>query len=141
MTGKRYFTIVEANAMIPELESAFHRIIQLRNHLRVSLLRLKDSGFMPENEDFPVSPPGASALVVRELAEARTLVDELEIQLESIRVMGCVVKGPEDPLVDWWSRKDDEDILLCWELGEKSVAYWHTIEDGYQGRRPVSELE
>lgn len=127
--------------MIPQLETAFHRIIQLRNHLRESLNRLKDTGFMPENEDFPVSPPGAGALVVRELAEARTLVDELEIQLESIQVMGCVVKGPDDSLVDWWSRKDDEDIFLCWELGEKEVAYWRTAEDGSQGKRPVSELE
>jgi hypothetical protein len=32
---------------------------------------------------------------------------------------------------------DGKTILLCWKLGEKEIGYWHSIEEGFAGRRPI----
>jgi len=32
-------------------------------------------------------------------------------------------------------------VLLCWRLGEDDIRYWHRVEDGFAGRRPVEELD
>jgi len=28
-------------------------------------------------------------------------------------------------------------MLLCWKLGEPAIAYWHTEEEGFAGRKPL----
>jgi len=28
-------------------------------------------------------------------------------------------------------------VLLCWHLGEDSVQYWHGVEEGFAGRKPL----
>ena len=39
------------------------------------------------------------------------------------------------------ARSVDGDVLLCWRFGEKEVGYFHDIETGFSGRRPISELK
>jgi hypothetical protein len=51
--------------------------------------------------------------------------------------MGVLVKDLDTGLVDFPGKRDGQDILLCWQLGEDEVAFWHGLEDGYAGRRPL----
>ena len=44
-------------------------------------------------------------------------------------------------LVDWFGKDGEEDILLCWRFGEPEVAWFHDLEAGFAGRRPISELK
>ena len=30
-----------------------------------------------------------------------------------------------------------EVVFLCWQIGEPSVGFWHRIEDGFAGRKPL----
>jgi hypothetical protein len=46
----------------------------------------------------------------------------------------------ETGLVDWFARSADREVFLCWRFGEKEVAFFHDLEAGFAGRRPVSEL-
>ena len=41
-------------------------------------------------------------------------------------------------LVDFLGRKDGREVYLCWRLGEPEVAYWHELDAGYTGRRPLT---
>jgi hypothetical protein len=47
------------------------------------------------------------------------------------------VKDIDEGLVDFPALRHGETVLLCWMLGEDHVAHWHTIEDGFAGRRPL----
>ena len=40
-------------------------------------------------------------------------------------------------LVDFPGRRGDQDVLLCWRLGEKRIQFWHTAEEGFAGRQPI----
>lgn len=137
---KRYFSVAEANRMIPALEVAFGRMLQINAQIRSVYRRLSDAGFAPSQEDFELAPAGAGQEVVNELATLRTLIDGLKDQIAALQRAGCVIKDIDRGLVDWYALQEGRDVFLCWELGEKEVRYWHEIDAGYAGRRPVSEL-
>ena len=74
----------------------------------------------------------------------RFLPPELERLVEIAKNLdkkGIVLKSLDDGLIDFpHIRSNDQEVYLCWKLGENDVNYWHTIEDGFPGRRPVKEL-
>ncbi|MHB8642545.1 MAG: DUF2203 family protein [Gaiellaceae bacterium] len=57
--------------------------------------------------------------------------------VNAIHGRGAIVKDVDEGLVDFPAQRDGEEILLCWRLGEVEVAYWHDLEEGFAGRRPL----
>jgi hypothetical protein len=57
--------------------------------------------------------------------------------VNSIHELGAVVKDPDEGLVDFPARLDGLDVYLCWKLGEDSIEYWHGVDEGYAGRKPL----
>jgi hypothetical protein len=76
-----------------------------------------------------------------ELLAARDTVthhaDRINRYLQELEGVGCVFKGFEAGLVDFYSLRDDRPIFLCWRLGEDRIAYWHEIDSGFAGRQPI----
>lgn len=137
---KRYFSIPEANAHVPRLQEIFSRVMQVRGQLKTIYKRLEDKKFAPEDDEFTVSVPGAPPEVVRDRATFKALVEMLKDDLALVSATGCMIKDVETGLVDWLAKKDGDDILLCWRFGEREIAFWHDVESGFAGRRPISEL-
>jgi hypothetical protein len=57
--------------------------------------------------------------------------------VEELQALGVLVKDLDQGLVDFPARNGDDEVLLCWRLGEDEVAFWHTLDDGFAGRRPL----
>ena len=57
--------------------------------------------------------------------------------LEELKEVGCVFKGFEEGLVDFYTLREDRLVFLCWRLGEAHISHWHDIEGGFAGRQPV----
>jgi hypothetical protein len=76
-----------------------------------------------------------------ELAAAQEAVEtaasELATAIGQVQAEGVLVKDLDSGLVDFPAKRDGEDILLCWQLGEDEVAFWHGLEDGFAGRQPL----
>jgi len=51
--------------------------------------------------------------------------------------LGVEVKDLDEGLVDFPALRRGETVLLCWRLGEDDVGYWHTVQEGFAGRRPL----
>ncbi len=66
-------------------------------------------------------------------AHAARINDYLE-EMESI---GCLFKGFDVGLVDFYSLRDDRPIFLCWRLGEERITNWHELNAGAAGRQPI----
>jgi len=81
------------------------------------------------------------AVAVEHLAEAAAVVErearELARTIDEIAGHGAEVKDIDDGLIDFPALRGGETVLLCWRLGEDEIAYWHTVEDGFAGRRPL----
>ena len=61
----------------------------------------------------------------------------LERCLGELVAMGVEVKDIGSGLVDFPALYGDEEVLLCWRVGEPTVACWHRREYGFAGRKPI----
>ena len=126
--------------MIGDLELKFGRMLQLKAQVRSVYERLEEAGFAPGSDEFDLDPGGADRSVVEDLATLKTLIDALKEDVNALYDSGCLVKDIDEGLVDWYATRNGREVFLCWKLGEKEVAYWHDVDAGFAGRRPISEL-
>jgi hypothetical protein len=129
----RYFTPDEANAMLPELRPLVEAMVARRKSLNRAVER--------HAELQTVVGGNGGGLPPSELAEAAASVDAerraLERCIQRITVLGLQVKDLDAGLVDFPALRGSEDVLLCWRLGEDEVAFWHGLEEGFAGRKPL----
>ncbi len=126
--------------MIGDLERTFARMLQMKAQVRSAYARLEEAGHAPVGDDFDLAPAGAGPEVANDLTTLKMLIDALKADVEALHDVGCLVKDIDEGIVDWYASKAGRDVLLCWKLGEKKVAYWHDPDAGFAGRRPISEL-
>jgi len=127
----RFFTPAEANAALAELRPVAERMVAHRRALSEAQLRQSElvARITGNGGDIPPTEVRAAADdVLREaeaLAECVRLIDEAGVQ----------VKDLDEGLLDFPARRDGEEVLLCWKLGEPEVVYWHNGERGRASKR------
>lgn len=126
----RIFSLEEANALLPELES----LLEILEAKQESFRRLEDELFFAEILE------STSPAEVR-FQELETSLLALEEEITSIRRLGCFLRHAERGLVDFLSHRGEERIYLCWRRGEKQIQYYHTLKGGYLERQPLSGEE
>jgi hypothetical protein len=135
MDAPHYFTVDEANALVPALESAFGRIMRLRVELRATGAALERMGERTDAEALAREDGSREALAVR--GRARALLEALSEELHELGELGVQVKDLDTGLCDFVASRDGRDVLLCWRFGEKQIGYWHELEAGFAGRQPI----
>jgi hypothetical protein len=127
MNEKKYFSVEEANRLIPHIRA-------LVEGLRYNRRRLQNQR------------PAAEALAQKAEGnggggEASTyLVDYLEtVQrgMAALEGLGVILKDIERGLIDFPHWREGREVYLCWKLGEERIDYWHDIDSGYAGRQPL----
>ena len=73
--------------------------------------------------------------------EAQQLARDIDGYIAEIRELGVEMKGIDSGLVDFPSEVNGRPVLLCWQLGEESVQYWHEEDAGFAGRQPVASIQ
>jgi len=129
------FTPDEANRLLPTLEPLMRRLQAKRQELRQRERGLeefrtrasRDGGVMPGSD------------VSETRGEAARLLTEIREEVQEIESWGCVVKDLERGLVDFLARRGREQVYLCWHLGETEIRYWHGLQEGFAGRKPLQE--
>jgi hypothetical protein len=79
-----------------------------------------------------------------DLREARELVtseaERINGYLLELEGIGCLFKGFDAGLVDFYALREDRLVFLCWRLGEAHISAWHEVEEGFAGRHPLDQL-
>jgi len=133
----RLWTVAEANARLPELEELLPRLrgwVQRLGEVHEQRERL--SGFWGTEADAEDQPD--HELKSRLDAEWRHLGRRLEEAVGALRAEGIEVKDLGSGLVDFYAIEGGELVYLCWQRGEPSVAFYHTLDGGYRSRRPLA---
>ena len=84
-------------------------------------------------------PPLADLL--RKKSEHDEAAERLVGIVNRIQETGVLVKDLDVGLVDFPSLVDGEEIYLCWKLGEDHIDFWHGIDEGFTGRKPLDNPE
>jgi hypothetical protein len=58
--------------------------------------------------------------------------------IEDLENTGVVIKGIDEGLLDFPSKRFDEEVWLCWKQGETEIKFWHEKDVGFSGRKPIS---
>lgn len=128
------FTIDEAQSLLPLLESLLKRAIEGKRAAQEVEGRLSEMGRR-------IYLAGGMRVNVAEAGRLRAEMDahllRVKESIAEIDSIGVQVKDVDSGLLDFPCRVDDEVVLLCWRMGENAIGHWHTIEDGFKGRRPV----
>jgi hypothetical protein len=82
-------------------------------------------------------PPFSSLAEMR--AQRERSVTRLQEEVNRIQQTGCVVKDLDEGLVDFPSLMKGEEVFLCWKLGEERILFWHGLEEGFAGRKPLDD--
>ena len=131
---QKLFTLREAERARQEIEPLLIDAMEARreaSELQSSLARLAARVMM------------AGGLLVRyeEAARKRATLDKLQQRIESaldqIHSTGCVVKDLDSGLLDFPAVLDNQEVYLCWRLGEDRIRYYHGIKEGFAGRKPL----
>lgn len=134
----KIFSVEEANGLIPYLESSLQKLGAgardlgaLQSEIQV-LNAIESSGATSRNHD------------VQELREKEArcarMLEEFRAALHEVASRGCILRDLDLGLVDFYTMARDKVVCLCWRLGEPSITHWHTTDEGFSGRRPLSEL-
>jgi hypothetical protein len=134
----KIFSVEEANRLLPSLERALDSLAamareatSLRREIEV-LTAIAGSGADEANPD---------VVLLREREAALSgLHDRFRNELGDVAARGCVVRDVELGLVDFYTMAHGRVVCLCWRRGEPKIEHWHPIDEGFSGRRPLSEL-
>jgi hypothetical protein len=128
------FTLGEAQVVLPVVEALLRRAQAARlrvDELEMEMQQLSHRIFLSGGLYVDVS------IAARRRAERDKAVQETKDTLAEIEEIGVQVKDLAQGLLDFPCVLDGRTVLLCWKLGEEEIGYWHSPEDGFEGRKPL----
>jgi hypothetical protein len=108
-----FLTPDQANEVLPEVHGIVERVIEIKKEAE-------------SNNDG--------------LATSKTM-ERLEREIQKLEELGCVLKDMSTGLVDFPAVRLGTRVWLCWKAGEESVMFWHGLNEGFAGRKPVNPEE
>lgn len=132
----RYFRLEQAEGLLPEIERSLRELTSLKRRFeeaerdsratseRVAML----GGAFPDRDT-----------VVAQRARRETLAARLRESIQAVQQRGWLVKDLDAGLVDFPTLFHGQEVYLCWKLGEPAIRFWHGIEEGFRGRKPIDQ--
>ena len=129
----RHFTPEEANAELENVRPLVEQLVATRREHALALERQEQLERKIRGNGGGIPPA--------ELASATADVDGIARRMarlvDEITEHGAQVKDLDSGLIDFPALHQGETVLLCWQLGEDEIAFWHGVDDGFAGRRPL----
>jgi hypothetical protein len=129
----RHFTPEEANAALSQVRPLVERMVGHRAAHIEALERQEELEGRIRGNGGGIPP----AQLAETAAEVERHARELARAVDDIVELGVEVKDLDEGLVDFPALRRGETILLCWRLGEDEIRFWHTVQEGFAGRRPL----
>lgn len=130
------FTLDEAQSLIPVLESLLKRAMEGKRaaqEVETRIAELSRRIYLSGGMRVDV------AAVAKDRAEMQGHLQRVRESVSEIDSIGVQVKDMDTGLLDFPCKVDDQIVLLCWRMGESAIEHWHSMEDGFKGRKPLDE--
>ncbi len=132
----RYFTLQQAVKLLPEVESAIRDAISHKDEYQQA--ESEWQGFSSR-----VTLMGGMVVdhsqVTQQKHRRESSAHHLKEAIEKIQEFGCLVKDLDIGLIDFPTLFRGEEVYLCWKLGESGIQFWHGVDEGFRGRKPIDQ--
>jgi hypothetical protein len=122
---ERHYTVEEANDVLPWVSARLEAMRDAHARLTDEEAREALAGGAPGNGG---GRPG------RQVGEAFV---ELQAGLGALSSREIILRDLERGLIDFPAVREGEEVYLCWIDGEPAIEYWHELDAGYAGRKPL----
>jgi hypothetical protein len=132
----RTFNLEEAQSLLPVLESLLRTAIQgkkVMEEVEAEMQALTHRIFLNGGTHVDV------VAIARRKAERAKAEQRAKDALAEIDSIGVQVKDIDIGLLDFPCEVEGRVVLLCWKMGEPSITHWHSVEEGFAGRKPIDE--
>lgn len=127
----KVFTLDEANRMLPLVERIVRDIVAAHHALQERAA---------EYSTLDSAGPGTDERRQELRRQIDTFTEHINGYIAELHRLGCLFKGFDEGLVDFYALRGDQPVFLCWKLGEDAIEWWHELDAGYTGRQPVAAL-
>ena len=132
--AERYFSPEEVEALIPTLTAIVDRLREAHGAVAETRGRM-------QAEQERLSLAGGGVLDQAQWRADKTRMDAAVVTArraaEELQTLGGVPKGIEEGLVDFPHLRDGQVVNLCWKYGETRIRFWHGMDEGFAGRKPL----
>ena len=131
------FSIEEAEKLLPEVTKLMKKAQRIRDRL-AWLMEANDVSVEVTSEE------GFHFFLTEQVSvnkEFHKLYYHFYRAVEKLNEMGLIVKDIDEGLVDFPFELKGRELMLCWRLGEDKIKYWHTHEEGFEGRQPIVDID
>lgn len=132
--ARQLFTVEEANLRLPLVKVIVQDIVTLFTDLHDRKERLTELRNRSEQSEYRDEVEAMET-------ELETDIETLDTFVAELHDLGVELKDPVTGLVDFRTLVDGREAYLCWKLEEDEIGWWHELDAGVAGRRPVSELQ
>lgn len=121
------YTPQTANKALPEVTRLFSNI----------LMHKKQAVALQEQVEMVIQSGSQFDQFVKKKQELNVAVSSYYKAIEQLETTGVVIKDVEQGLLDFPSKRFDEEVWLCWKVGEAEIKFWHAKNEGFMGRKPL----
>ncbi len=122
-----FFTANEANNALPDVIKKFEYVLAKKN----------DVTKLEQQLQMSLSTVNSFEEYVTLKQKLNSTITKFYEAVEILENTGVVVKSIEQGLLDFPSKRFDEEVWLCWKYGETEIKFWHEKDSGFMGRKPV----
>ena len=124
-----FFTVAEADKALPEVIKKFEMALAKKNNV------------VRTQAEVEASAMGSMQDYVKSKKRLNTAVTEYYRAVETLEDTGAVIKSIEQGLLDFPSKRFNEEVWLCWKYGETKIGFWHEKDSGFTGRKPLASSD
>ncbi len=126
-----FFTTNEANEALPDVIKKFEYSLAKKNEISKIEQQLQIS----------LSSTNSFEEYVTLKQKLNSAITKFYESVEILENTGVVVKSIEQGLLDFPSKRFDEEVWLCWKHGETEIKFWHEKDSGFMARKPVENVD
>ena len=132
----RYFTLTESERLLPEVERALRDALLHKEEYQKADQQLDGSvEHIRMSGGARVDRGAYLAARARRDSNAQALKDAVQ----RIEQTGALLKDLDTGLIDFLSLYRGREVCLCWKLGEDRIRFWHGVDEGFRGRKPIDD--
>mgnify|MGYP001185357168 FL=1 len=122
-----FFTAKQANETLPDVIKKFEYALAKKNDITKIEKELQMT--LSTTDSFE------KYMILKQ--QLNSAITKFYQSIEILENTGVMIKSIEQGLLDFPSKRFDEEVCLCWKHGESEIKFWHDKDSGFMGRKPI----
>lgn len=141
MERKKYYKVMDANNLLPQVEYLLGEMMRVQDRVRSVVDTAERIGIHLEAEEIVEGVPSTRPVVRHFAKMLLKLSQEYAQYLDNLSELGIILEDPALGMVSFCSKHDGNDVMLSWQMGEPEIMHWHAMDEDFATRRSIECID